>query len=107
MHYQDEHGTEPTAEELSAHLAAHGLLGRGGNPLSPSNLRRHFLHWRIYNIWATHRTHTTTPSAHDIAQECTTRGITGQYNQPITPHHITQATPEFERRQHNLTHTPP
>lgn len=50
MNYQSRHGAEPTPEQLSTHLAAQGLLGRGGNPISPSNLRRHFLNWRIYNL---------------------------------------------------------
>ncbi|MFE2579735.1 hypothetical protein [Streptomyces sp. NPDC059378] len=108
MQYQSEHGTEPTAEQLSAHLAHQGLLGRGGRPVSPANLRRHFLRWRIYNIWAKHRRHTHAPSSAELAQECAARGITGQYNRPITARYITDEAPDFERRRHALTthHTP-
>ncbi|MCW8384528.1 DUF2637 domain-containing protein [Streptomyces justiciae] len=104
MNYQTQHGTEPTPDQLSTHLAAQGLLGRGGNPVSPSNLRRHFLNWRIYNLWAARRTHHDTPSAADIAHQCAIHHITGQYNRPITPTYITQHTPEFQRRWHTLTH---
>ncbi|WP_228048938.1 DUF2637 domain-containing protein, partial [Streptomyces justiciae] len=104
MNYQTQHGTEPTPEQLSTHLAAQGLLGRGNKPISPSNLRRHFLNWRIYNLWITHRTHHDTPSADDISRQCMAQHITGQYNRPITPTYITQHTPEFQRRWHTLTH---
>ncbi|MER5603911.1 hypothetical protein ABT085_43805, partial [Streptomyces sp. NPDC002265] len=108
MQYQSEHGTEPTAEQLSAHLAHQGLLGRSRRPVSPANLRRHFLRWRVYNIWAEHRQHTQAPSSAEVAQECAARGITGQYNRPVTPRYITDETPDFERRRHALTthHTP-
>lgn len=105
--YQSEHGGEPTAEQLSTHLAGQGLLGRGGKPISPANLRRHLLHWRIYKIWSAHRADNAAPSSADIAQQCATLGITGQYNRPITLTYITQAAPEFERRWHTLTHHAP
>lgn len=104
MDYQTEHGGEPTAEQLSAHLAGQGLLGRGGKPISPANLRRHLLPWRIYRIWSAHRADNDVPSSADIAQRCATYGITGQYNHPITPDYIAQATPGFERRWQTLTH---
>ncbi|MFI9832877.1 DUF2637 domain-containing protein [Streptomyces sp. NPDC051913] len=104
MNYQTQHGTEPTPEQLSTRLAAQGLLGRGGTPLSPSNLRRHLLNWRIYNLWTTHHTPDTAPSADDIARQCATHHITGQYNRPVTPTYITQQTPEFQRRRQALTH---
>ncbi|MFL6110276.1 MAG: DUF2637 domain-containing protein [Catenulispora sp.] len=48
MDYQTHHGRPPTGQELSAYLAAKGLYGRGNQPVSPANLRRHFLRWRIY-----------------------------------------------------------
>ncbi|MER5601075.1 hypothetical protein [Streptomyces sp. NPDC002265] len=89
---------------VSAHLAHQGLLGRGRRPVSPANLRRHFLRWRIHNIWAEHGRHTQAPSSADLAQECAARGITGQYNRPIPPRYITDETPDFERRHHALTH---
>ncbi|WP_257042448.1 DUF2637 domain-containing protein [Streptomyces sp. TLI_55] len=104
MNYQAEHGAEPTPEQLSTHLAAQGFLGRGDKPITPSNLRRHLLNWRIYNLWTAHHTASTPPAPHDVAQQCATHHITGQYNRPITPQYITQHTPEFERRRHALTH---
>jgi hypothetical protein len=107
MDYQAQHGAEPTPEQLSTHLASQGFLGRGGAPISASNLRRHFLNWRIYNLWATHRNHHPAPSAEDIAHQCTAHHITGQYNRPITPTYITQHTPEFERRWHTITQERP
>jgi hypothetical protein len=102
--YQHEHGTEPTAEQLSTYLAGKGLNGKGGKPISPSNLRRHYLRWRIYTIWAQHRTHAHHPNPQDIAHACTSQGITAQYNRPLTPDHITHATPDFQRRWQTLTH---
>ncbi|MGW1563989.1 DUF2637 domain-containing protein [Streptomyces sp. NPDC002144] len=60
--YQTHHGTEPTAQQLSTYLAAHGLHGRNQQPISPANLRRHFLPWRIYNLWTKHRKETPAPS---------------------------------------------
>ncbi|MER7775804.1 hypothetical protein ABTZ21_12425 [Streptomyces sp. NPDC096191] len=102
--YQAEHGVEPTAEELSAHLAQHGTYGRGGKPVSPANLRRYFLPSRIYNVWAEHRTASENPDADAVAQHCTSQGITGQYNKPITTSYITEHADEFERRWQVLIH---
>ncbi|MGW2835941.1 hypothetical protein [Streptomyces sp. NPDC001286] len=102
MNYQTHHGVEPTDQELSTHLATQGLLGRDHQPISPANLRRHFLRWRIYNLWANHRARTLTPSLTDIAAECARHGITAQYNKPINPNHITHLTPDFERRWQTL-----
>ncbi|AZP22829.1 DUF2637 domain-containing protein [Streptomyces aquilus] len=104
MNYQALHGTEPTPEQLSTHLAHQGLLGRGGKPLSPSNIRRHLLNWRLYNLWTTHHTDNTPPTPDHLAQQCAIHGITGQYNRPITPQHIAHHTPEYQRRHHALTH---
>ncbi|MEU1519137.1 DUF2637 domain-containing protein [Streptomyces sp. NPDC005811] len=103
MEYQDQKGREPSDEELSAYCARKGLLGRGGNPVSPANLRRHFVRWRVYNVWAQQRHHTTTPAPTDIAQACTHLGITAQYNKPITPAYVIEATHGFEHRWHTLT----
>nr|WP_309484476.1 DUF2637 domain-containing protein [Streptomyces himalayensis] len=102
--YQQQHGQEPTDKQLSAHLAHKGILGRGGHPISPSTLRRYFLPFRLYSVWAEHRQHTDQPSAVTVAQDCTSRGITAQYNQPITPTDITTQTHDFQRRWHTLTH---
>ncbi|MFR0359616.1 hypothetical protein, partial [Streptomyces sediminimaris] len=106
---QSEHGDETLtstrmAEQLSAHLATKDIHGRGGHPLSPTTLRRYLLPFRIYHLWAQHRQHNTTPTPQTIAKECTAHGITAQYNKPITTDHITQLTPDFERRWHTLTH---
>jgi hypothetical protein len=104
MEYQTEHGVEPTAEELSAHLAQHGIYGRGGKPVSPANLRRYFLPSRVYNVWAEHRTAGENPEADAVAQHCATQGITGQYNKPITTAYINEHADEFERRWRALIH---
>ncbi|WP_427169006.1 DUF2637 domain-containing protein (plasmid) [Streptomyces sp. C1-1] len=100
--YRIRHGVEPSDRELSTHLATQGLLGRGQQPLSPANLRRHFLRWRIYNLWAHHRAHAQAPSPADIADACARHGITRQYNQPITTHYIQELIPDFEQRWHSL-----
>ncbi|MDH6222994.1 hypothetical protein M2283_010346 [Streptomyces pseudovenezuelae] len=105
MNYQTEHGHEPTAQQLSLYLAEQGLLGRDDKPVSPSNLRRHLLRWRIYNIWAKHRAHTTHPPSDRIAAHCATHGITGQYNRTITAGFITTETPDFQRRWQLLKKT--
>ncbi|MER6858605.1 DUF2637 domain-containing protein [Streptomyces pilosus] len=105
MAYQSEHKTEPTAEQLSAYLATQGLHGRGKQPLSPSNLRRHFLPWRIYTIWAKHRQNTDNPQIQDVARDCASRNITGQYNRPITTDYITTHTTDFERRWQTISTT--
>ncbi|MFE1390934.1 hypothetical protein ACFW5M_32875 [Streptomyces albogriseolus] len=104
MEYQSEHGVEPTAEELSAHLAQHGTYGRGGKPVSPANLRRYLLPSRVYNVWAEHRMASENPAADTVAQHCTAQGITGQYNKPITTAYINEHADEFERRWQVLTH---
>ncbi|MEU7254098.1 DUF2637 domain-containing protein, partial [Streptomyces sp. NPDC045251] len=102
--YRAEHGVEPTAEELSAHLAQHGTYGRGGKPVSPANLRRYFLPSRVYHVWAEHRTAGETPEADTVAQHCAAQGITGQYNRPITSAYITEHADAFERRWQALAH---
>ncbi|MGW1729153.1 hypothetical protein ACWCQK_40750 [Streptomyces sp. NPDC002306] len=105
MDYQEQKGNEPNDKQLSAYCAQKGLLGRGGRPVSPANLRRHFLHWRIYNIWAEHRKHTDAPPPPAVAQTCTEHAVTAQYGHPITPAHITEHATEFERRW-QATHKP-
>jgi hypothetical protein len=95
------------AEQLSAHLATKGLHSRGGKPVSPATLRRYFLPFRIYHLWARQRHNSETPSPDTIAKECAARGITAQYNKPITPAHITELATDFERRWQALTHHHP
>ncbi|MFJ9871239.1 hypothetical protein [Streptomyces sp. NPDC101165] len=98
MEYQTEHGDEPTDEQLSAYLAQKDMRGRGGQPVSPSTLRRYFLPSRVYNVWAEYRMRSEQPPADDVAQECADRGITAQYNKPSTPSYITENAADFERR---------
>ncbi|MFJ1839797.1 hypothetical protein ACIOJ9_38810, partial [Streptomyces sp. NPDC088175] len=101
--YQDQHGSEPAADELSAVLAQKGMLGRGGKPVSVSTLRRYPLQFRIYNVWAEHRVRTDVPSADAVAQDCAARGITAQYNKPIPAEQIDEQTDDFERRWNVFT----
>ncbi|MFD7004037.1 DUF2637 domain-containing protein, partial [Streptomyces mirabilis] len=98
--YQAEHGDESTAEQLSADLAERGMHGRGGKPVSPATLRRYFLPFRVYNVWAADRTRSEQPPSDAIAQECAARGITAQYNKAVTPDYITENAVDFERRWH-------
>ncbi|GKQ40542.1 DUF2637 domain-containing protein [Streptomyces sp. A012304] len=100
--YRTRHGDEPSPEELSAFLAQNGVLGRGGNPVSPSTLRRYSLQFRVYAVWADHRAHTEAPSPDAVAQDCADRGITAQYNRAVTPAQITEQTEDFQRRWHLL-----
>jgi hypothetical protein len=102
--YQTDHGHEPTAEQLSAYLAAKGIHNRNGKSISPANLRRYLLASRVYTVWAEHRTHNEQPDPDAVAHACTTRNITGQYNKPITADYITHNTPAYQRRWHALTH---
>ncbi|MFB8776326.1 DUF2637 domain-containing protein [Streptomyces broussonetiae] len=102
--YQKENGQEPTAEQLSAYLADKGMFGRGQRPVSPANLRRYLLPYRIYTIWAQHREHTDNPSLNAIAAECARRGITAQYNKPITAQDLIHQAPHFEQRWQNIAH---
>ncbi len=92
------------AEQLSAFLAQEkGMRGRGGKPVSPSNLRRYLLPFRIYNLWAEQRVRSDTPSLDAIAQECAAQGITAQHNKPITTAYIAEQVEDFERRWQALT----
>ncbi|MFE6904134.1 hypothetical protein ACFVFJ_46325, partial [Streptomyces sp. NPDC057717] len=54
--YVDTHGMDPKGraawEEVSQQLAASGVLGDKGQPVSPSTLRRYALEQRIYRRWA-------------------------------------------------------
>ncbi|GGM20943.1 hypothetical protein GCM10010129_76490 [Streptomyces fumigatiscleroticus] len=101
--YQAEHGAEPTAEQLSAHLARRGQYGRGGDPVSPANLRRYVLPWRVYTVWAEHRRRTETPGWEAVAGQCAARGITAQYNRPVTVDYLAREAGDFERRWRALT----
>ncbi|WP_432168379.1 hypothetical protein, partial [Streptomyces sp. bgisy031] len=54
--YVATHGIDPKGkaawEEVSQQLAASGVLGDKGQPVSPSTLRRYALEQRIYRRWA-------------------------------------------------------
>ncbi|MFF8932331.1 DUF2637 domain-containing protein [Streptomyces longwoodensis] len=92
------------AEQLSAYLADEkGMKGRGGKPVSPSNLRRYLLPFRIYNLWAEQRVRSDTPSLDAVAQECAAQAITAQHNKPITAAYIAEQVEDFERRWQALT----
>ncbi|MGW9026872.1 DUF2637 domain-containing protein [Streptomyces sp. NPDC055722] len=96
--YQTQHGEEPTGQKLSAYLADRGMHGRSGKPISPSTLRRYFLSFRLYTIWAEHRVGGSTPALDAIAHDCAVHGVTAQYNKPLTIHDISEHTDDFERR---------
>ncbi|MEU5044532.1 DUF2637 domain-containing protein [Streptomyces griseorubiginosus] len=102
VEYQAEHGEEPSADQLSPYLAQKGMHGRGGKAVSPATLRRYFLPFRVYNVWAEHRLRTEQPQADAVARECAARGITAQYNKPVTAGYITENTADFERRRQAL-----
>ncbi|WP_243762145.1 DUF2637 domain-containing protein [Streptomyces sp. Tu 3180] len=102
--YQSRHGEEPTAEQLSAYLAKKGMHGRGKKPVSPATLRRYFLPFRVYHVWAEYRIREEQPIADTVAQECAVRAITGQYNKPLSADYLTENTADFERRWQALTH---
>ncbi|MFF0767011.1 DUF2637 domain-containing protein [Streptomyces sp. NPDC003737] len=96
--YRTQHGNEPTGQKLSAYLADKGLHSRNGKPISPSTLRRYFLPFRLYTIWAEHREGSSTPALDAIAHDCAAHGITAQYNKPLTIHDISEHIDDFERR---------
>ncbi|MEU4090653.1 hypothetical protein AB0F76_41390, partial [Streptomyces aureus] len=96
--YQSLYGDQPSGKELAAHLAGKGIAGRGGSAVSPSTLRRYFLHFRIYQIWADHRLASAVPSPHTVAEICAERGITAQYNRAVTADDILNHVHDYERR---------
>ncbi|MDH6604428.1 hypothetical protein M2164_000063 [Streptomyces sp. SAI-208] len=107
--FQTQGGGEPQsstreAEQLSLFLATKGMTGRGGKPVSPSNLRRYLLSFRIYNLWAEQRVRSDIPSLDAIAQDCAVQGITAQHNKPITTAYLAEQVEDFERRWQALTH---
>ncbi|CAM5652894.1 DUF2637 domain-containing protein [Streptomyces griseorubiginosus] len=83
--YQNEHGEEPKAEQLSVYLAKRGMSGRGGKPVSPSTLRRYLLPSRVYTFWSEQRLRNEAPSPDAIAQECAAHGIMGSLRSTTCP----------------------
>ncbi|MGW4558005.1 hypothetical protein ACWEOV_30805 [Streptomyces sp. NPDC004365] len=61
-------------------------------------MRRYFLPFRLYTIWAEHREGSSTPALDAIAHDCAAHGITAQYNKPLTIHDISEHIDDFERR---------
>ncbi|MER5403075.1 hypothetical protein ABT042_42020, partial [Streptomyces sp. NPDC002599] len=105
--YQGLHGEQPSGKKLSAHLTGKGITGRSGSPVSPSTLRRYFLNFRIYQIWADHRLESTVPAPHTVAQICAQHGITAQYNRAITTDDVLSHVSDYERRWQAIrTHQP-
>ncbi|MGP4049380.1 DUF2637 domain-containing protein [Streptomyces sp. 2A115] len=102
--FQHQHGHEPQGTELSQFLAHRNVLDREGQPIKPKALTRYFHEFRIYTVWAEHRTHTHSPDRHQIAHDLTKHGITAQYNKPIQPPHLKKYLDSFERRFNTLTH---
>jgi hypothetical protein len=94
--------TEPDAAELSARLAGQGILDRDSQPIKPKTLARYFLQFRIYTIWAHHRTLDDHPDPHRVAKDLAHHGITAQYNQPIHPHDLNKHHHTFEHRWQTL-----
>ncbi|MEU6278591.1 hypothetical protein ABZ871_40325, partial [Streptomyces populi] len=96
--YQTQHGQEPKDRQLSIFLAEkHGILGRGGQNVSPSTLRRYLPGFRIYTAWSALREQTKTPTAQDVARACATHEIT-LHKTPVTAEMIEPDLPDFERR---------
>ncbi|MFF8847619.1 hypothetical protein ACF08N_33750 [Streptomyces sp. NPDC015127] len=79
------------------------MHGRGGEHVSPANLRRYLLPFRVYQLWAEQRACSDVPSPEVIAQECAARGITAQHNKPLTTYYIAEQAVDFERRWKTLT----
>jgi hypothetical protein len=75
----------------------------GRSPVSPSTLRRYFLPFRVYSLWAEQRVRTQTPSPHAVAQECAAHGITAQHSKPLGAGYIAEQAVDFERRRQALT----
>ncbi|MFD0070485.1 hypothetical protein, partial [Streptomyces sp. NPDC127574] len=90
--YLKQHGQEPRDRQLSAVLAEqYGVLGRGGQGVSPSTLRRYL------PGWAALREHTVVPTAQDVARECATREISVRKS-PVTAEAVESELADFERR---------
>ncbi|MEW2036131.1 hypothetical protein AB0885_03200, partial [Streptomyces sp. NPDC005534] len=97
-------GQEPRDRQLSVFLAEqYGVLGRGGQAISPSTLRRYFPGFRIYAAWSALREHTVTPTAEDVVRECAARHIAVR-KAPVTAEMIERDLVSFERRWHAIGH---
>ncbi|MET8411761.1 DUF2637 domain-containing protein, partial [Streptomyces sp. NPDC005195] len=100
--YLSQHGQEPKDRQLSTFLAEkHGVLGRGGQGVSPSTLRRYLPGFRIFAAWSALREHNPVPTAQDVVRECATREISVRKS-PVTAEMIEADLLDFERRWHVL-----
>ncbi|MFF1517017.1 hypothetical protein [Streptomyces sp. NPDC058305] len=100
--YLTQYGEEPRDRQLSVFLAEHhGVLGRGGQGVSPSTLRRYLPGFRIYAAWSALREYIAAPTAGDVARECATRQISVR-KAPVTAEMIEPDLVDFERRWHAL-----
>ncbi|MFF4551326.1 hypothetical protein [Streptomyces sp. NPDC001435] len=90
---------------LTTHLAHHRVLNRQGQPVKAKTLARYLLGFRIYTVWAQHRTTTQNPNLGHVAAELAQSGITGQYHKPITETDLKQHHDTFERRWLALEHS--
>ncbi|MGX1542579.1 DUF2637 domain-containing protein [Streptomyces adustus] len=100
-----QHGTEPTPDQLSRHLADQGIHDFQGHPVKPKTLARYLLRFRIYTAWAQLRDLTDhTPPLEHVLKHLTQQGITAQYRKPLTPTDLTPHLATFERRHHTLNH---
>ncbi|MGW1870351.1 DUF2637 domain-containing protein, partial [Streptomyces mauvecolor] len=96
--YIAEHGQEPTAPQLSQHLASRGILNRNGSPVAPATLRRYLLEFRIYNVWAEQHEAQADPAVPAVLEELARRGVTGQYNRPLEAATVEDFLGNFRRR---------
>ncbi|MEV6400963.1 hypothetical protein AB0M39_40350, partial [Streptomyces sp. NPDC051907] len=101
--YRQRHGREPKDTELSQFLAEHRILSRTGGAVKPSTLRRYFLEFRIYKLWALQREDHATPQLDDVVEGLAELGVTAQYGQPITAEFAGKFLPDFERRWNALS----
>ncbi|MFD9590145.1 hypothetical protein ACFWBM_36285, partial [Streptomyces sp. NPDC059980] len=100
--YLTQYGQEPRDRQLSVFLAEqHGVLGRGGQGVNPSTLRRYLPGFRVYAAWATLRERSPVPTAQDVARECATRQISVR-KAAVTAELIEPHLVDFERRWHAI-----
>ncbi|MFJ8804007.1 hypothetical protein ACIREL_40960, partial [Streptomyces sp. NPDC102487] len=100
--YLTQYGQEPRDRQLSVFLAEqHGVLGRGGQGVSPSTLRRYLPGFRIYAAWSALREYSTAPTAGEVARECATRQISVRKT-AVTAEMIEPDLVDFERRWHAI-----
>ncbi|WP_343245031.1 DUF2637 domain-containing protein [Streptomyces sp. SID14478] len=107
--YVEAHGAEPKGaaawEELSRQLAASGVYGDKGQPVSPSTLRRYALEQRIYRRWVDEYERAGEPPAHEALLERLAHEGVKAGNRPLTLDDLERAehlASGFKRRHHVL-----